>query len=173
MLPAPAARRMRGGRRPAVWRGNGAWKQIIPQRTDNSRRVLSLLAKTRVLCMPRRKIATSEYPQTPAWCVLTSPGSRCRNHRHFRLHQPGRIMRLTLLATTVLIALLSHRVAADVTLVADRQPRCAILVDPAVMAHTAAKKPLAKARGPVAEAEAQRIRLQESVNDLAVYLQKM
>ena len=82
-------------------------------------------------------------------------------------------MRLTSLFAAVVIVCLSFAdcCRADVTLISDGQARCAILVEPAVMAE--GKKLPAKSKGPDAEAEAQRQRLRESVNDLALYLQKM
>src|SRR4051812_47701809 len=59
---------------------------------------------------------------------------------------------------------------ADVTLVDDGQPKGVIVADAAVMA---ADKPVAGLKFLEAEAEHQRQRLRESVNDLALYLYKM
>src|SRR6187402_903335 len=105
---------------------------------------------------------------------MSTPTSLChwrRNTGHISTASFWSTMRLTFILTATLSLVLSRVATADVTLIADGQSRCAILVDPAVMA--AGKKLPAKSRGPDAEAETQRQRLQESVNDLALYLQKM
>ncbi|WP_020475922.1 DUF4838 domain-containing protein [Zavarzinella formosa] len=64
----------------------------------------------------------------------------------------------------------SSLLRADVTLVDNGQPKCVIVVDPAVMA---ADKPVNGLKFPEAEAERQRQRLRESVKDLALYLGKI
>src|SRR5688500_14589423 len=58
-----------------------------------------------------------------------------------------------------------------VTLVKDGQSQAAIVVAPEVMAADAADA--AKLKNPAKEAELQRQRLRESVNDLSLYLKKM
>lgn len=69
-----------------------------------------------------------------------------------------------------LAALVACTARADVTLVEDGRARCAVVVDPGVMAPDGVTSGL---KAPAAEAEQQRRRLRESVKDLAGYLGKM
>ena len=78
---------------------------------------------------------------------------------------------LSLLFPLVFLAFWSDsRAMGDVALVSDGNAKCAILVTPELLAPD--KKPL-PAKFVDAEAERQRVRLRESVNDLAHYFQKM
>jgi hypothetical protein len=76
-----------------------------------------------------------------------------------------------LLAGGVLLPLAARSCRADVTIVDKAKARAAIYVAPSVMAPDDTEA--LRGRFPQAEAERQRERLRESVNDLAHYLQKM
>ena len=74
-----------------------------------------------------------------------------------------------LIVICALMVLAGAASAANVTLVKDGQAQCAIFVAPAVMAPDSKEQ----LKNPARENEVQRQRLRESVNDLALYLEKI